>query len=159
MHASASEHIQAGRRSATLALLVIGLDQATKLGVGLLTGGHRHELLVPVRNADFSLGLVGAPTPVELLVMAAGIVLIAAYGLQLLGCGLLPAWIPGLVVGGALSNGTDRLLLGSVRDFLAIGHLAVNLADLAVLAGLLGFTLTRRLHQPATPVLGEEVQP
>ncbi len=91
--------------------------------------------------------------------MAAGIALIAAYGIRLLGRGLLPAWIPGLVVGGALSNASDRLLLGSVRDFLTIGHLAVNLADLAVLAGLLGFTLTQLSHWPATPVLREEVEP
>lgn len=159
MHSSAPTRGPAQRRSATLALLVVGADQATKLSVGLLTGGHRHGLLVPVRNADFSLGLAGAPTPVELLVMAAGITLIAAYGIRLLGRARLPAWIPGLVVGGALSNGTDRLLLGSVRDFLAIGHLAVNLADLAVLVGLLGFTLTQLSHRPATPVLGEEVQP
>jgi hypothetical protein len=68
MHASASRHGQAGRRSTILALLVVGLDQATKSGVGLLTGGHRQGLLVPVRNADFSLGVAGASTPVQLRV-------------------------------------------------------------------------------------------
>jgi lipoprotein signal peptidase len=159
MHPSASRHGQAGRRSTTAALLVVSVDQATKLGVGLLTGGHRQGLLVPLRNTDFSLGLAGAPTPVELLVMAAGIVLIAAYGIRLVRNGLLPACVLGLGVGGALSNCTDRLLLGSVRDFLAIGHLAVNLADLAVLVSLLGFTIAQLSHRPATPVLGEEVQP
>jgi lipoprotein signal peptidase len=159
MHSSAPICGPAQRRSTTLALLVVGLDQATKLGVELFTGGHRHGLLVPVRNDDFSLGLVGAPTPIELLAMAAGIALIVVYGLRLLDRGLLPAWIPGLVVGGALSNGTDRLLLGSVRDFLAIGHLAVNLADLTVLAGLFGFALAHLSHKPAAPILREEVQP
>jgi hypothetical protein len=36
-----------------------------------------------------------------------------------------------------------------VRDFLAVGHLVVNLADLAVLAGVLGYGLTHRPRPPA----------
>jgi lipoprotein signal peptidase len=55
-----------------------------------------------------------------------------------------------LIIGGSLSNLLDRLLLGAVRDFLAIAHLVINLADLAVLAGVLGYGLTRLARPPAT---------
>jgi hypothetical protein len=54
-----------------------------------------------------------------------------------------------VLVGGALSNLVDRLLLGAVRDFLAVAHVVVNLADLAVLAGLVGYGLTRSGAMPA----------
>jgi lipoprotein signal peptidase len=77
-----------------------------------------------------------------LLAMATGIVLVAVYGVCAAGPRALPGWIPALVVGGALSNLLDRLLLGAVRDFLAIAHIVINLADLAVLAGVIGYCLT-----------------
>ena len=44
----------------------------------------------------------------------------------------------GLVLGGALGNIVDRTVVGFVRDFLAVGPVVVNLADIAVLLGLVG---------------------
>ena len=55
----------------------------------------------------------------------------------------LPVWIPGLLIGGASSNLLDRLLLGSVRDFLATPWAVINLADLAVVAAVVGVALLR----------------
>jgi lipoprotein signal peptidase len=139
----------ARRRHLALVAGVILVDQATKLAAELLSGGHRHGLLVPVRNPGFSLGLAVTTRLLMLLAMATGIVLVAVYGVCAAGPRALPGWIPALVVGGALSNLLDRLLLGAVRDFLAIAHIVINLADLAVLAGVIGYCLTPLIRQPA----------
>jgi signal peptidase II len=140
----------ARRRSVTLAVAVVLADQASKLAAELLASGHRHGPVVPLRNPNFSLGLATTTRPLALLAMAAGIALAACYGLRAAGRRGLPGWVPALVVGGAASNLLDRLLLGAVRDFLAVAHLVVNLADLAVLAGLVGYALTRRPRPPAS---------
>ena len=140
----------ARRRRLALAAGVILVDQATKLAAELLSGGHRHGPLAPVRNPRFSLGLAATTRPLMLLAMATGIALVAAYGVRAAGRRALPGWIPALVVGGALSNLLDRLLFGAVRDFLAIAQIVINLADLAVLAGVLGYCLTRLARPPAT---------
>ena len=140
----------AWRRSVVVAAGVVVADQATKLAAELLAGGQRHGPLVPLRNPSFSLGLAAATRPLALLAMSAGIALVTAYGVRAIGRSALPGWIPALVVGGAASNLADRLLLGAVRDFLAIAHLVINLADLAVLAGVIGYCLTRSRRPPAT---------
>jgi lipoprotein signal peptidase len=140
----------AWRRGVALAAGVVLADQATKLAAELLAGRHRYGPLVPLRNPRFSLALATATRPLMLLAMAAGIVLAAGYGIRAAERGGLPGWIPALVVGGALANLLDRLLLGVVRDFLAIAHLVVNLAALAVLAGVFGYGLTRRPRPPTT---------
>lgn len=44
-----------------------------------------------------------------------------------------------LILGGALSNGLDRLLLGGVRDYWPTVFGYLNLADLAISTGLLYF--------------------
>ena len=46
-----------------------------------------------------------------------------------------------LLLGGAVGNLVDRVVWGTVRDFLPLGPVVANLADLAVLTGLL-LTLT-----------------
>jgi lipoprotein signal peptidase len=144
----------APHRGVALAAFVILADQASKLAAELLAGGRRHGPIVPLRNPSFSFGLATATRPLMVLVMAAGIALAAAYATSAAGRRGLPGWIPALVVGGAASNLLDRLL-GAVRDFLAAGHLVVNLADLAVLAGLVGYAATRLAngqppaHQPS----------
>jgi lipoprotein signal peptidase len=140
----------ARNRSLLLGAGVILADQTTKLAAELLAGGQRHGPLVPVRNPHFSLGLAATTRPLMLAAMAAGIALVAAYGFRVIGHHGLPGWILSLAIGGAVSNLVDRLLLGAVRDFLAIGHIVINLADLAVVAGVLGFCLTRRPRPPAT---------
>jgi lipoprotein signal peptidase len=101
----------AWRRGVALAVGVILADQATKLAAELLAGGQRHGVLVPLRNPRFSLGLATTTRPLMLLAMAAGIALAAGYGVRATGHGGLPGWIPALVVGGAVSNLADRLLL------------------------------------------------
>ena len=148
------------RQAAGVCLAVVGLDQVTKLAATLAAAGQTSGLVVPVHNPRFSLGLAGAPLPIMALLMAAGILAAGGYSLCAAHRGRLPVWVPGLLVGGASSNLLDRLLLGSVRDFLATPWAVVNLADLAVLAAVIGSILaylTRR--PPADSILGKEVHP
>ena len=58
--------------------------------------------------------------------------------------GTVPGWAAALVIGGALSNLLDRILLGSVRDFILVGPVVFNAADLAVVAGLAVVLITGR---------------
>lgn len=45
----------------------------------------------------------------------------------------------GVLLGGTLGNGYDRLTLGFVRDWVLLGERsAINFADLAIFAGLIG---------------------
>jgi lipoprotein signal peptidase len=148
------------RQAAGLCLSVVGLDQATKLAATLGAAGQTSGLVVPVHNPRFSLGLAGAPRPIMTLLMAAGILAAGSYTLHAAHCGRVPTWVPALLVGGASSNLLDRLLLGSVRDFLATPWAVINLADLAVLAAVVGSTLAHLTRRPTDrPILGKEVHP
>jgi signal peptidase II len=148
------------RQAAGLCLAVIGLDQATKLAASLAAAGHTSGLVVLVHNPRFSLGLAGAPLPVMALVMAAGILAAGGYSLLAAHRGRLPVWVPGLLVGGASSNLLDRLLLGAVRDFLATPWAVINLADLAVVAAVIGSILAHLTRRPPDRLIfGKEVHP
>jgi lipoprotein signal peptidase len=157
-------HSRVARQAAGLCLVVVGLDQATKLAATLAAAGQTSGLVVPVHNPRLSLGLAGAPLPVIALLMAVGILAAGGYSLHAAHRGRLPAWVPGLLIGGASSNLLDRLVVGAVRDFLATPWAVINLADLAVLAAVIGSIpvhLTRRspadqsserrcIHDPAS---------
>jgi Signal peptidase (SPase) II len=150
----------AHRHTLPLAECVVLADQAAKLAAERLAAGHRHGLVVPLRNPRFCLRLAVSTRPLMVLAMSAGIALVAAYSVHASRRRMMPGWILALVTGGAASNLLDRLLLGAVRDFLAVGRLVVNLADLAVLTGVVGYGLTRLARPPATrSVPGREVHP
>jgi signal peptidase II len=82
------------------------------------------------------------------------ILIVIALGI----CGIVTYWMrretrpialisAGMVIGGALGNVVDRILYGSVADFLNItccglhNPFAFNVADIAIFAGLLGLML------------------
>jgi signal peptidase II len=82
------------------------------------------------------------------------ILIVIALGI----CGVVTYWMrretrsialisAGMVIGGALGNVVDRILYGSVADFLNItccglhNPFAFNVADIAIFAGLLGLML------------------
>ena len=46
------------------------------------------------------------------------------------------SWGVGLLVGGGAANGIDRLVNGAVTDFLVVGPVLINLADIAIVAGI-----------------------
>jgi lipoprotein signal peptidase len=135
-------------QAARLGLVVVTLDQLTKLAAIRAAAGQTSGMLVPVHNPRFSLGLAGASLPVMALLMAAGIAAAGGYALRAAAHGRLPVWVAGLLIGGASSNLADRLLLGSVRDFLATPWVVINLADLAVLAAVVGAAVTHPTRPP-----------
>lgn len=111
----------------------IVLDQGTKLWA-MRASGRGVEVL---HNPRYALGVLGGSVPamvVGTLVVLAGFAAVVVPLAHRLG---LPAWIPGLVLGGALSNLIDRVRFGAVRDFITTGVAIVNVADLLVVAGVL----------------------
>jgi signal peptidase II len=57
------------------------------------------------------------------------------------GTGRLMAWGLGLIIGGALANGLDRVLIGGVADFFSLHAFGFywyvfNIADVAIVAGV-----------------------
>ena len=134
---------------ATIVWAVV-VDQGTKLWAGASAGGV--EVL---HNPRYALGVLGGSVPALIL---GTIVVLAVFGVVIVPLGFrlgLPAWIPGLVLGGALSNMIDRARDGGVRDFIATRRAVINVADLFVIAGVLilpTLLLTRswREHQRTT---------
>jgi signal peptidase II len=116
---------------ATIVWAVV-VDQGTKLWAGASAGGV--EIL---HNPKYALGVLGGSAPVLILGTVA---VLAVFGIVIVPLGFrlgLPAWIPGLVLGGALSNMIDRARFGGVRDFITTRWAIINVADLFVIAGVL----------------------
>jgi signal peptidase II len=116
---------------ATIVWAVV-LDQGTKLWAGANPGGV--EIL---HNPRYALGVIGGSVPVLVVgtIAILGIFMVVVVPLAFhFG---LPAWIPGLVLGGALSNMIDRVRFGGVRDFITTRWAVINFADLFVIAGVL----------------------
>lgn len=98
------------------------------------------------------------PFPRWSVVTVLGTVAFGAYVVWQALRGRLPAWVPGLLLGGAVSNLADRLVLGAVRDFITSSWVVWNLADLAVLVGIGGYAWghLRRRTDPLIDVRGSE---
>ena len=115
--------------------MVVVIDQVTKslAQAGLLGTGW----VEPVVNPDLALGLASGGSSAELLL---GVTLVVLVGLVLRRrlmsgrIGVLPA---GLVVGGSLGNLLDRAVGGAVRDFIVGPGVVLNIADMALLVGVL----------------------
>jgi signal peptidase II len=73
-----------------------------------------------------------------LILMAVALVIGAIVAVRRVRLQGAPAWAAGLIIGGAAANLLDRAVHGAVQDFIVIGPVVVNLADLAVLVGLAG---------------------
>lgn len=118
---------------ATIVWAVV-VDQGTKLWAGAGADAGSVEVL---RNPHYALGVLGGSVPMMVLGTIAVLAIFAVVIVPLGHRVGLPAWIPGLVLGGALSNMIDRLRFGAVRDFIATRWAIVNVADLFVIAGVL----------------------
>jgi lipoprotein signal peptidase len=116
-------------------------DQATKAAAA-------HAGLV-AHNPAYALGVVGGPAPVLIGGTVAVLVAFLAFVARpAIAFGVSPL-APALIVGGMLGNALDRIRFGAARDFLVTPWAIVNVADLAVAAGILGFAVAVawRLHQ------------
>jgi lipoprotein signal peptidase len=128
---------------------VVGLDQATKTlaHAGLLGTGW----VEPMSNPDLALGLAGAPSSTELLLGFALLVLVGFALLRRLATGRIGVLPAALIIGGSLGNLLDRALGGAVRDFIVGPGLVFNVADVALLAGVLLAVLPLVVHLGARP--------
>ena len=139
---------------------VVLLDAATKILAGALASrGLARAFVVPTQNADFSLGVASAPFPIMLALAGLGILCFGGYAVCQTVRGNLPGWVPGLMIGGAVANLLDRLLFGAVHDWLYLPKVTINVADIAVVIGLMGYLLARKpLLAPGQGSLGEDLK-
>jgi lipoprotein signal peptidase len=106
---------------------------------------------MPKDNPRFALGVAAAHPTVMVAMMTVGIVVALAVGGRLVRQQHIPPTVAGLAIGGALANTADRMLNGSVQDFLVLGPVILNLADLAVVAGVLGAIYTHKAQPDQGP--------
>jgi lipoprotein signal peptidase len=129
-------------RIALTATVVVGLDQLTKPLAPLMRVGA----VLPLRNRGLLLGLAGGNRFALALVMLVVLAGCARPVLRRVHAGTLSPVAAGLLFGGAVANLIDRAALGSVRDFIVIGHaIVVNVADVAVVIGLVLYALAPRV--------------
>ena len=141
--------------AATIALLVVAADQASKAWAQASLRPDHEITVIPgwlwfklTNNSGASLGLLRGHN--LLFVVASTLVIVAVAAIVLRGApGVLGAAALGAVAGGATSNLIDRLRLGSVVDFIEV-HLwptNFNLADTAIRLGVVVFILSLLLDR------------
>jgi lipoprotein signal peptidase len=120
---------------------VLLIDQVTK--VAAAQGGT-----AVWHNPDYAFGILGGSATV-LILGAAGVLgafLVVAQSLATrFGISMM---LPALVAGGTLGNTIDRMRLGSVRDFIVTPWAIINVADLAVAAGVIGIAIALAVRVP-----------
>ena len=131
------------------AALVVVVDLSTKHLAAIYARPHAAgdvgavRLVRPVTNPAFSLGLVGAAPTSAVLLMALVLAAGTAASVTYLRRAAAPPWAVGMALGGAAANTIDRALHAAVQDFIVTGPIVINLADLAVLVGLVALVRHR----------------
>jgi signal peptidase II len=142
-----SPRVRAWRLAGALCGVVVAVDQASKAIVqSSLVPGESVDVMpglqiTDVHNTGVAFGLAGgAGIGVILLAVAALVLILATFARDPRRRGL---WIPiGLLAGGALGNLADRIRMDSVTDFIDLPLWpAFNLADIAIVAGVVGLAL------------------
>ena len=153
------------RRALVIALVVLAIDQATKLLVVEVLG-LRTRLVIPVLdpwlnltmawNEGINFGLFDFGSAGRWVLVGLAVAIVAGLLWWVRGTrGWLPALGTGAIVGGALGNVIDRLRYGAVADFLntsccgIANPFAFNVADAAIFAGAVLLLLGGRSTPPA----------
>jgi signal peptidase II len=126
------------------AALVVALDQASKqIAVAALERGQSESVffgleLTHVRNTGIAFGALSDGGALVIALIAAAVLLLVVYFAR--HAAEPGIWLPvGAVLGGALGNLADRSREGTVIDFIdPVIWPAFNVADLAIVAGVLG---------------------
>lgn len=140
--------------------MVLGLDQLSKqLVVASLDRGESRNVFIGlditnVRNDGIAFGIGSGGAVIALVT---GVALVALLGWFALQSTTPYMWLPvGALLGGALGNLADRAREGAVVDFIDfVAWPAFNLADVAIVLGLLGLLYVaeteaqRRKHEAA----------
>ncbi len=147
--------------------LVLGLDQGTKLYVHNTFSLYEARPvfthffhLTYVRNSGAAFGLLARRNPAFLRLFFPSVTIVAVvalviYYLRVPRQHLLTLGAIGLIIGGAVGNGIDRLWLGQVIDFIDV-HVytyhwpAFNVADSAICLGV-GLLLLDTLQPSPQP--------
>lgn len=155
------------RYGLTAAALALAVDQGHKWwmikGLGL-PEGQRFRIapfldIVYVRNTGISYGWLSQSSETGQWALA-GFAAVAAIALTVwLARGVsnrLLAASVGLIIGGAIGNAIDRIVLGGVADFFSLHALGYywyvfNLADVAIVAGVVGMLWESFLVGRAAP--------
>lgn len=151
-------------------IIALGLDMLTKFWVMQTLTAYRPVSII----GDFFRWTLGFNTGVAfsmfinsgawlLVITGAIIVALAVWAIRSLRSGELPpigAWPVGFVLGGAVGNYIDRLLDGSVIDFIDVGLGAIrwpafNLADSFVVVGIIWLMLIK-LITPEPQIEGSQ---
>jgi lipoprotein signal peptidase len=127
------------RMGAAVGSVVIAVDQLAKALCNDARGGASTGATMPVRNPGMLTGLGGGSGMLTVLIVMAVFAGIGCLLVHRVRTGRVPAWAAGLLFGGAASNLADRIAVGSVRDFLVVGRLVINVADVAVLTGVVAY--------------------
>jgi signal peptidase II len=135
-------------KAALLAAVVIAADRITKHIVRGHIGFQQSRTVIPgilrlvhYRNTGVAFDFLSGAGPVVIIVeaiaLAALLVYVARHPRRR---GL---WVPtGLLLGGALGNLLDRLLDGSVTDFIKFPYWpAFNVADIAITLGVIALLI------------------
>ncbi|MBR0794611.1 signal peptidase II [Bradyrhizobium jicamae] len=150
------------------AIATLIADQASKLWLlHILDIAHRGAVrvtpffdLVLERNPGISFGLLQSESPVaQILLMAVKAAAVIALAVWMARSRTWLATIAlGLIIGGAIGNGIDRLAYGAVVDF-ALLHIEIggkvyywyvfNVADTAIVAGVAALLYDSFLGVPA----------
>lgn len=138
-------------RAVALGAAIVGLDQLTKntVAAGIAPGQEQSLLpgihLVHVHNTGVAFGVLSGGGAIVLICTLLALAALIAY--FVLHPGRRGLWVPtGLLLGGAIGNLVDRLMHGSVTDFIKLPHWpAFNVADMAITFGVIAlvFVLER----------------
>jgi lipoprotein signal peptidase len=140
---SASHRPLVVRRVALVTLAVVTVDQVARaIALGMTDGALAGAFAT--RTTRLGLDVSDPWIPTIALLAAIGIIAVGVVGLRRAQAGLLPAWVPGFLVGGAASTILDRFAGGAVADLLALPWSIVTVADLAIVAGIVGWIATDR---------------
>ena len=134
-------------RAGLLGAAVVGLDQLTKNTVAAgIAPGHQRSLLpgvhlVHVHNTGVAFGVLSGGGAIVLACTLLALAGLIAY--FVLHPGRRGLWVPtGLLLGGAIGNLIDRLMHGSVTDFIKLPHWpAFNVADMAITFGVIALVI------------------
>ena len=123
---------------------VVLIDQLSKIAAAHGATGT----IVPEHNPDYAFGIIRGSAPllaiVAVLVLGAFLVVVDALSSRF----GISAFLPALVAGGTIGNTLDRIRIGSVRDFIVLPGAIINLADVAVAAGVVGLAIALASRVP-----------
>jgi len=158
------EEQRAVHRALALAGLLVLLDQATKIAAEQMLTGRGAVVVIPglfnlvyVTNKGAAWGMLGSLAGGRWLLLGISLVvtLLIAWQFRLLTEGHAERFLAlGMVLGGIVGNGIDRVWRGEVVDFLDF-HLqgrhwpAFNVADSAICVGVAIFVLSSLLRPAA----------